>query len=175
MVIAYLILLAAIAIQRLAELRLSQRNTRWAMERGGVEFGQGQLAAMKVLHTLFLVGCGVEVVALDRPFVPAIGIPMLVVVVACQGVRWWTMRALGHYWNTRVIVVPDMVPVTSGPYRWVRHPNYLAVIAEGIAIPMVHGAWITATAFTLANAVLMRKRIRCEEKALAFAATGGCE
>lgn len=173
MVSAYLVLLSAIAVQRLAELRLSQRNAHWAMARGGVEFGHDQLAAMKILHTAFLVGCGVEVVALHRPFVPAVGVPMLVTVAACQGIRFWTMRALGPYWNTRVIVVPEMALVTSGPYRWLRHPNYLAVIVEGVAIPMVHDAWITAIAFTLANAVLMRRRILCENRALAFAVGEG--
>lgn len=172
MVTAYLALLGAIAVQRLLELRLSRRNTRWAMARGGLEFGHGQLAAMKVLHTAFLAGCAVEVVALGRPFVPALGIPMLVVVAGCQALRFWTMRALGPYWNTRVVVVPDMELVTGGPYRWLRHPNYVAVALEGIAIPMVCGAWITATVFTLANAWLLRTRVRCENAALALAATG---
>lgn len=173
MVSAYLLLLSVVAVQRLAELRVSRRNTRWALARGGLEFGHGQLAAMKILHTAFLIGCGVEVVALHRPFVASVAVPMLILLVACQGVRFWTMRALGPRWNTRVIVVPDMAPVTSGPYRWLRHPNYLAVAVEGIALPLVHGAWITAVAFTLANTVLLARRIRCEDRALAFAFAGG--
>ena len=166
--IAYLALLVLIAVQRLDELRRSRHNAAWALARGGVEFGQRQLPVMAWLHSTLLIGSAVEVVVLDRPFVPAIGFPMLLVVVAGQCVRLWTMRVLGPYWNARIIVVPGMVPATSGPYRWLRHPNYLAVILEGIAIPMIHGAWITAIAFSIANGPLMRARIRREEQALSF-------
>lgn len=94
---------------------------------------------------------------------------MLVLVVAAQGLRWWCITALGPQWNTQVIVVPGLSPVTRGPYRlrWLRHPNYVAVAVEGAALPLVHGAWITALVFTVLNAALMVVRIRCEEAALA--------
>jgi methyltransferase len=104
---------------------------------------------------------------LDRPFVPALGWPMLAVVLLAQGLRWWCIATLGRQWNTRVVVVPGLPLVHAGPYRWLPHPNYVAVVAEGAALPLVHGAWITAVAFALVNAVLLRIRVRVESEALA--------
>ncbi len=165
-VVGYLVFLVVIAIQRLMELRISNRNSRWALECGGSETGREHFVVMKLLHTAFLIACAAEVVLLERSFVLPIAIPMLAIAVLTQGIRWWTMRSLGRYWNARVITVPDMQPVRDGPYRWMRHPNYLAVVLEGVAIPMLHGAWITALLFTLANGCLLRVRIRHEEAAL---------
>jgi methyltransferase len=91
---------------------------------------------------------------------------MLLVVVASQGLRWWCITTLGHQWNTRVIVVPGLRLVARGPYRRLRHPNYVAVVAEGIALPLVHSAWVTAVCFTALNAVLLRVRISTENAAL---------
>jgi methyltransferase len=80
--------------------------------------------------------------------------------------RWWCITVLGHQWNTRVIVVPGLARIERGPYRWMRHPNYVAVVLEGIALPLVHSSWITAVAFTVLNAFLLRRRIRVENQAL---------
>jgi methyltransferase len=163
----YLALVAAVAVQRLLELRLSRRNLRWALARGGVELGRGHYGPMVALHALFLAGCAVEVLAARRTFLPALAAPMLLLLAGAQGVRAWTQQALGPRWNTRVIVVPGLPRVRSGPYRFLRHPGYLAVVVEGFALPLVHGAWVTAVGFSLANAWLLRTRIRCEEQALA--------
>ena len=125
---------------------------------------------MVALHTGMLVGCIVEVVALQRPFIPWLGWPMLVIALACQAGRYWVIHSLGRQWNTRVIVVPGAKRVTGrGPYRlaWLPHPNYVIVAVEGIALPLVHTAWITAIVFTLLNAVLLlRFRIPIENGAL---------
>jgi methyltransferase len=94
---------------------------------------------------------------------------MLAVVALAQGLRWWCISVLGHQWNTRVIVVPGLPLVAAGPYRWLRHPNYVAVVAEGIALPLVHDAWITAIVFTLLNLPLLAVRISAEETALTAA------
>jgi methyltransferase len=91
---------------------------------------------------------------------------MVVLVVASQALRWWCIATLGRRWNTRVIVVPGLAPVTGGPYRFLPHPNYVAVVVEGVALPMVHAAWITAVGFTVLNAVLLTVRIRAENAAL---------
>lgn len=163
----YLVGLGLVAVQRVFELVLSQRHASRALARGGVEVGQGHLRAMSALHIAFFFGCAVEVWALGRPFVASVGVPMIAVALAAQSLRAWTMWSLGDAWNVRVIVVPGDPVVTSGPYRWLRHPNYLAVILEGVAIPLIHGAWWTAVAFSIANAALLRVRIRCEERALA--------
>ncbi|MFJ5847853.1 isoprenylcysteine carboxyl methyltransferase family protein [Streptomyces sp. NPDC092903] len=165
----YTALVLAVAGERLAELVVALRNTRWALARGGVETGRAHYPAMVALHTALLLGCLVEVRLADRPFVPLFGWAMVAVVVAAQGLRWWCVRTLGHRWNTRVIVVPGLPLVTGGPYRLLRHPNYAAVAAEGLALPLVHGAWLTAALFTVLNAALMTVRVRCEEAALTAA------
>jgi methyltransferase len=90
----------------------------------------------------------------------------LIVAILSQGLRWWAIRTLGSRWNTRVIIVPNLPAVTGGPYRWIRHPNYVAVVAEGAALPLIGGAWVSSLVFTLLNAALLRVRIRCENEAL---------
>jgi len=131
-----------------------------------VESGRGHFPVMVLLHTALLVGALVEVLAADRPFLPLLGWPMLVLVVLAQGLRWWCIATLGPQWNTRVIVVPGATLVAAGPYRLLRHPNYVAVVVEGFALPLVHSAWVTALVFTVANAALLTVRIRCENAAL---------
>lgn len=163
----YVLLIGAVALERVAELVVSQRNLAWSRAQGGVEFGSGHYPAMVVLHTALLVGCVVEVAVLDRPFLPALAWPMLAVVLGAQVLRWWCISTLGRQWNTRVVVVPGASRVTGGPYRLLSHPNYVAVIAEGIALPLVHTAWITACVFTALNAALLVTRIRTENTALA--------
>ncbi|MER5276830.1 isoprenylcysteine carboxylmethyltransferase family protein [Streptomyces sp. NPDC002809] len=169
----YTALVLAVAVERLAELAVALRNTRWALARGGTESGRGHYPAMVALHTALLAGCLAEAGLADRPFVPLLGWTTAAVVVAAQALRWWCIRTLGPRWNTRVIVVPRLPLVTAGPYRLLRHPNYVAVAAEGIALPLVHGAWVTAALFTVLNAALMAVRVRCEEAALAAAPAGG--
>lgn len=163
----YVLLIGAVALERVAELVVSQRNLAWSRARGGVEFGSDHYPAMVALHTALLVGCVAEVALLDRPFLPALGWPMLAVVLGAQVLRWWCISTLGRQWNTRVVVVPGAPRVTGGPYRLLSHPNYVAVIAEGIALPLVHTAWITACVFTALNAALLVTRIRTENTALA--------
>ncbi|CAM5240487.1 MULTISPECIES: isoprenylcysteine carboxyl methyltransferase family protein [Streptomyces] len=162
----YTALVLAVAAERLAELVVARRNTRWSLARGGVESGRGHYPAMVALHTALLAGCLAEVHLADRPFPPVVGWAMVAAVVAAQALRWWCIRTLGPRWNTRVIVVPGLPRVTGGPYRWLSHPNYVAVAAEGLALPLVHGAWVTALVFTTLNTALMAVRIRCEDEAL---------
>lgn len=162
----FVALVLAVGVERLAELVVSERHRRWSMAHGGIETGAGHYPAMVLLHTGLLVGAVLEVLALDRPFHPWLGWPMLALAVASQGLRWWCVATLGRQWCTRVVVVPGMPAVTRGPYRVLRHPNYLAVVVEGFALPLVHTAWVTALVFTVANAALLRVRIRTEERAL---------
>lgn len=163
----YTVLVAAVAVERVAELVVAKRNLSWSRANGGVEFGAGHYPAMVTLHSAFLVGCLAEVVLLDRPFLPLLGWSMLAVVVAAQLLRWWCITTLGPQWNTRVVVIPGASRITGGPYRFFSHPNYVAVIAEGVALPLVHTAWITALVFTVLNAVLLNRRIAVENSALA--------
>lgn len=166
------VLIALTALERLAELVVSARNARWSFARGAVESGRGHFPAMVALHTGLLLACLVEVHAADRPFLPWLGWPALVLVLASQALRWWCIATLGPRWNTRVIVVPDLPLVSRGPYRWIPHPNYVAVVVEGIALPLVHTAWVTALGFTVLNAILLLGfRIPAEERALQAAVT----
>lgn len=165
----YALLVLAVGVERIAELRVARRNAAWSHLQGGREYGRGHYPLMVALHTALLAGCLLEVVLADREFVPVLGWPMLLVVVAAQALRWWCIATLGPQWNTRILVVPGMPLVETGPYRWLRHPNYVAVVAEGIALPLVHSAWITALLFTTANAALLTVRIRTEDRALASA------
>jgi methyltransferase len=165
-VAAYLGLLALVGLERVAELVVSRRNMAWSLEHGGQEVGQEHYRPMVVMHLLFLVSCAAEVVLLDRPFLPWLGWTALAVVLAAQGLRWWCIVTLGHQWNTRVVVVPGLPRVSGGPYRWMRHPNYVAVVAEIAALPLVHSAWLTAVVFTGLNALVLRTRLRVENEAL---------
>jgi methyltransferase len=167
-VLLYGALILATGVERLIELVLSTRNAKWAFERGGVEYGKGHFPWMVALHTGLLAACFIEVVIADRPFLPWLGWPMLALVVLSQVLRYWCIATLGRQWNTRVIVVPGLPLISGGPYRFLSHPNYVVVALEGIALPLVHSAWITALAFTVLNAVLLlRFRIPVENQALA--------
>ena len=157
----------AVAVERLVELVIARRNLRWAVERGGREFGREHFRWMVLLHVGLLVGSLLEVWLLQPPWLPWLGWPMLALVLLAQALRWWCIATLGRQWNTRVVVVPGLPLVNSGPYRWLRHPNYVAVVVEGFALPLVHTAWITAAVFSALNGVLLRTRIRTENQALA--------
>lgn len=167
-VILYIAFVLATGVERLYELRVSKRNAATAFAQGGREYGQRHFPWMVALHTGLLLACIAEVVLLDRPFIPWLGWPMLVIAVLCQAARYWIISSLGSQWNTLVIVVPGAARVVArGPYRWFTHPNYVVVAVEGIALPLVHTAWITAIAFTVLNAVLLLAfRIPTENRAL---------
>jgi len=165
--VIYYALLVVIAGERLAELVVSQRHAVEGLRRGGVESGRRHFPVMVALHVALLVGCWVEPPALHHAFVPVLAWPMLAVVVAANALRWWCIATLGERWTARVIAMPGTPLVGTGPYRWFAHPNYVAVIVEGVALPLVGSAWITAVAFTVLNAALLTVRVRCETRLLA--------
>ncbi len=171
--VLFTVLVVAVGVERLVELVISRRNAAWAFAHGGVESARRQMPWMIALHGGLLAGAVAEVWLLGRPFIPALGWPMLVIALLCQAARYAIIGTLGRRWNTRVIVVPGMAAVRSGIYRWVRHPNYVVVAIEGVALPLVHTAWITAVVFTVLNAVLLLGfRIPAEDRALRAAAGG---
>jgi methyltransferase len=155
-----------IGAERLYELALSRRNARRAIERGGREVGQGHFRVMVLFHTVFLVACAVEPLALQRPFPGLLGYAAFGGALAAQLLRYWAISTLGERWNTRIIFVPGDTPVTAGPYRFIRHPNYVAVILEFLCLPLIHGGYLTALLFSVGNAALLYVRIRAEEQAL---------
>lgn len=168
----YSLLIAAIVCERIAELVVSNRNASWSFKRGGREYGKTHFPFMVALHTALLAGCLLEVWIFSRLFEPFLGFSMLAVTIGCQALRWWAIKTLGPMWNTRVIVVPGLPQVKNGPFRYLHHPNYLAVVLEGMALPLIHGAWVTALLFTLGNIILLRIRIPIEERALQLLKSG---
>jgi len=164
---AFTLLIAAVAIERLLELRVSKRNLEWSFAHGGVEYGRSHYPFMVALHVFLLVGALIEVWVWQKPLIAALSWAMLVVVLGAQALRWWCIATLGRRWNTLVVVVPGLPRVTGGPYRFLNHPNYVAVIIEGVALPLVGFAWVTALIFTLLNIPLLLVRIRVENRALA--------
>lgn len=155
-----------LGVERLVELVLSKRNAAWAFARGGVETGQRHYRVMVVFHSLFLAACVAEVFLMHRPFLGGWSGAALGGAVVAQGLRYWAISTLGPRWNSRIIVVPDLPPVVAGPYRFLRHPNYVAVVLELACVPLIHGAWWTAVFFSVGNLVLLSVRIRAEEAAL---------
>jgi methyltransferase len=157
-------LVTFLVVQRLAELALATRNTRRQRNVGGVEFGAAHYPVMVALHACWLLGLWVY--GHDRSVDP-IG---LAAFVALQVGRVWVIASLGARWTTRVIIVPGSSPVARGPYRWLRHPNYLIVTLEIAVVPLALGLPGLALLFSLLNAALLAYRMRIENQALAWAA-----
>ena len=172
MALPFVLLLLATGLERLVELVISRRNAAWSRSRGAVEVGVGHWPVMVALHLFLLVAPALEVTYFARPFVPQVGYAMLGLTLAAQALRYWCIVTLGRHWNVRVFVVPGAPAVARGPYRWLRHPNYLAVVLEGACLPLVQGAVISCAAFTVANFVLLRRRVQVEQAALASLSTG---
>jgi methyltransferase len=166
-VLAFVALCAAVGVVRLIEMRISRRHQRALAAHGASRRPERLFPAMVALHTAVIVGGPIEVLSFGRPWRPAVGWAALAVVLAAQGLRWWVIRTLGAQWNVQIVAsTPSHGVVTSGPYRWIRHPNYVAVFAELAALPLVHGAWLTASLGALAHAAILAGRIRAEERVL---------
>lgn len=162
----FLVGLLLLAIQRLLEVRVSQRHAAWLLQRGGREHAAHQYQIMKVLHSSWFVAMLLEIILLrrrvQRPLTAVAGLLFAV----GQALRYAAIRTLGRRWTARVVTLPGARPVTRGIYRHVRHPNYLGVILEIAAAPLMHGAYWTALVYSAANLLLLRARIRAEEAAL---------
>lgn len=165
--LAYGALVGAVAAERLVEMVISRRNLARVIARGGFVADAHTLKSMAAFQVAFLLACPLEVIALHRPWHPALGLPMLLVVTLSMALRYWAVYTLGDRWNVRIAVVPGQGAVTAGPFRWVRHPNYLALVVETVALPLVHTAWLTAALGAAILAPLLARRIRHEEAALA--------
>lgn len=163
---AFMGLVVLVALQRLWELARSRRHERALLARGGREHARGQMPIMSALHASWLVAMPLEVVLLRREAHLGLALAAGAAFLAGQALRLAAMSALGERWTVKVITVPGAPPVDHGLFRWLRHPNYLGVVLEIAALPLVHGAWITSIAWSVANAALLAARIRAEEAAL---------
>jgi methyltransferase len=156
------LIVGLVAAQRLAEVVQATRNTRALLRRGGVEVGSSHYPLFVLLHAAWLVAL-VSLVPADAP----LSWLLLALFVVLQALRLWVVLSLGPYWTTRIITLPQQPLVRRGPYRFLRHPNYLVVAAEIAVLPLVFGAWQISLIFSLLNGVLVAWRIRVEEQALA--------
>lgn len=164
--ILYTAFIALTGLERLYEIKVSNRNVRWSFEQGGIEIGKGHYPFMVILHTGFLLACVAEAWLHPREVSVLWASTFFVLAVLSQAFRWWCIGSLKEQWNTRIILVPGLRRITAGPYKYVSHPNYMIVAIEGLIIPLFYKAYFTAIAFTILNAGLMWVRIRTEEKAL---------
>ena len=164
--IAYLGLLTVAGAGRLAEMRLSRRNQRRMIARGASQISEPHFPWMVALHAGVIIGAGVEVIVMHRPLIPALAIPMFILFMLSNALRWWVIRSLRGHWNVQVVDSARLGVVTSGPYRWIRHPNYVAVFAELISLPLIYSAWITAIAGAVCDVLILQKRLAVEDAVL---------
>jgi methyltransferase len=159
----FAVVLGAEGMQRLVELWVSKQRQQ---ERGDASAPVREAAwfFMVLLHALLFVLPPLEILLLNRPFLWAVAGPALVALGLAKVLRWWALSTLGKAWNAR-IVRPNTV-VAEGPYRFIRHPNYLVVIVELVAVPMVHTAWMSALVLTVMNGLVLLARIKKEEETL---------
>jgi len=166
MTAAYLALLGLVGLERLVELRISRRNQLKLEKLGVRKVAEPHFRWMVFVHAGVLACAAAEVLLLRRPLIPSLAIAMAALFVFANALRWWVIRILAGHWNVEVMASSRVGVVTSGPYRWVRHPNYVAVVIELFALPMIHTAWLTALAGTLANLEILRRRLRVEDGVL---------
>ena len=162
----YVGLVAGVAVLRFVELRISRKNQQKLAAAGAKRAADPRFPAMIALHTCVLAGAAAEVVFLERLFYPGLGVAMTSLFLCANGLRVWVIRTLGTHWNVQVMDSTQLGVVTTGPYRWVRHPNYTAVFTEMLALPLIHTAWITATVGGAAHAWVLRGRVAAEERVL---------
>ena len=169
--VAFIALLAAVGAGRLLEMRLSRRHARTLEARGFTREPEPAFLAMVALHTAVLVAAAVEVLLLDRRAPAGLAITALALFVLSNLLRWWVIRTMADHWNVRVVNALALGVVTGGPFRWVRHPNYVAVFVELLALPLIHGAYVTAAVGTAAHMLVLARRIALEEGILLQNAT----
>jgi methyltransferase len=162
----FLALLLAVGLLRLVELQISKRHQREMAARGAAKVDEPKFRWMVLLHTAVLIGAALEVVLLRRPFLLWLAAPMFVLFLVANAVRWWVIRSLGSHWNAQVVDSTRLGVVTSGPFRYVRHPNYAAVFTELLALPLIHTAGVTAVLGAIAHIAVLSQRLSTEERVL---------
>lgn len=159
------IVLSIVILQRLVELVIAKRNEKWMKDQGAFEAGASHYPLMVGMHILFFIVFIIEVSFFDRQLSPIWQI-LLAIFLLAQLLRVWCLASLGKFWNTKIIVLPDADVIRRGPYKWIRHPNYVIVATEILVLPLLFGAFLTAVLFSILNIWMMSVRIPAEEKAL---------
>lgn len=163
---AYIALLVLVGIGRLSEVAVSRRHQRKMKEQGVQKIVEPHYPWLVLFHAVILVSAGAEVLFLHRPLIPALAIPMLVLFILSNALRYWVIFLLGGLWNIQIMDSSRLGIITSGPYRWVRHPNYTGVVMEVFSLPLIHTAWITAIIGTLGYFEILRRRLKIEDRVL---------
>lgn len=165
MTIVY-VFLTFIIIQRLIELRIAAKNEQWMKKHGALEVGKEHYKYFIILHVCFFISLLIETNILSLFKQISFYFPMFFLFLMAQVGRISCMLSLGKFWNTKIIVIPNVIFIKKGLYKYVRHPNYIIVLIELFVIPLMFGAFITAFIFPLLHILLMFIRIPAEERAL---------
>jgi methyltransferase len=161
----FYIIIAIVIIQRLVELIIANRNEKWMRSQGAFEAGAVHYPIMVTMHIAFFISLLVEVLVTNKPLSP-LWIPLLSLFLIAQIARVWCLASLGTFWNTKIIILPGADVVKKGPYKFIRHPNYVIVATELLVLPLIFSAYFTAIVFSLLNIWMLSVRIPVEEKAL---------
>jgi methyltransferase len=157
----FIVFIAFLIVQRLSELYISRRNEKWLLENGAIQYGQTHYPYMVVMHTLFLLSIVAEYYWRSGPPISWIALASFLIVLSF---KFWALSSLGKYWNTKIYRIPGVSPVKKGPYKFLKHPNYMEVVCEIAIIPLVFHLYYTAIVFTLLNAIMLTVRIKVENK-----------
>ncbi|WP_301107651.1 isoprenylcysteine carboxyl methyltransferase family protein [Sporosarcina sp.] len=161
----FLFVFTIVVIQRLVELVIAQRNENWIRSQGAIEVGASHYKWMVLMHTAFFVSLLTEVLFFNR-YLPALWSVLLAIFLVMQVLRVWCLSSLGRFWNTKILILPGADVQKKGPYKWIRHPNYVIVTTELLVLPLMFSAYFTAGLFCILNIWMLSVRIPAEEKAL---------
>ena len=157
----FIIFISLFILQRLSELYIARRNEKWLLEQGAIEYGRSHYPFIVALHTLFIVSMIVEYILMGYPLISWL---FLTIFIAILSFKFWALSSLGKYWNTKIYRIPGVYPIKKGPYKFLKHPNYMEVVCEIAIIPLVFHLYYTAVIFTILNAAMLTVRINTENR-----------
>jgi methyltransferase len=157
----FIIFISFFILQRLSELFIAKRNEKWLLGQGAIEYGQSHYPFIIALHTLFIFSLITEYIVIGQPPISWV---FLVIYLVVLSFKYWALSSLGKYWNTKIYRIPGVYPVKKGPYKFLKHPNYMEVVCEIAIIPLVFHLYYTAIIFTILNAAMLFVRIREENR-----------
>ena len=164
------IILGILIVQRVSEYPIARKNEMHMKANGAREFDKSGYRVIVLMHIGFFISLVLEYILLYGKL-NKFWIPLLILFILAQFLRYWAIGTLGRYWNTKILVIPETMPINRGPYKYMKHPNYIAVITEIAVIPLIFSCYLTAVVFSILNILVLRRRIKIEEKALSGATT----
>jgi methyltransferase len=164
----FIVIIALVVAQRLMELVIAKDNEKWLREQGAVEYGKSHYKYIVTLHTLWFVSMIAEYALRSDITLDNVSVALIAAFIVLQALRVWVLSSLGKYWNTKILVVPNAQLVAKGPYKFIKHPNYIIVVLELLVLPLAFHLMITAALFSVLNAAVLYVRIKEENKALGY-------